>query len=195
MADPFSVKMKLVADIARKGENATPIVSKREDVRPRVDIKTEVETGQQRFEGNTGTTTSRDAQKIATSTGGAVNVGQGGGVLGHRLQTMQSGLADPDALGHEKLAALLAPHVGRPVVVTTYDRDEASDLAEAAKKHGVGDTRGTLVGVNAEGIQLKKDGRIETVRTEFWHLARIRLDDDAGTVLAQDPAYPKHFVD
>jgi hypothetical protein len=45
MADPFQVKFKLVADINKKGEGARVVPDTVRETKPRVDIKTEVETG------------------------------------------------------------------------------------------------------------------------------------------------------
>jgi hypothetical protein len=163
-----------------------------------VDIQTEVETGHEgkgKFEGSTGKTSNEDSRNIARQQpGSAVAVGKGNGVLGHLLNTAPvTSLPHPDTLTHAQLKALLTPYVGQRIALTTYDREDASTLADAAKKHSVGDTVGTLVGVVPDGVVLKKDGRDSTVNHEFWAYARIKLED--GTVLAQDPSYAKHFSD
>jgi hypothetical protein len=191
--NPFRVQMKIVADIKKTGEGAQVVKGRGEDVRPRVDITTNIETGG--FDKQAGNTSLRDGLKASGNAGAAVPVGKGGGVLGHLLATKPDALPDADQLSNADLKRLLEPHKGKPLVVTTWDREEADNLTDASKKQSVGDTRGVLVGVDAEGIRLQRNGRVETVRTEFWALARVRLDDDKGGVLAQDPSYPKLFSD
>jgi hypothetical protein len=198
----MDVKLKLVADINRKGEGASVVHNPvRQEVRPRVDIKTEVETGQSakgdqgRFEGMTRGTSAQEQTKIAKDTTGTtapVNVGKGGGVMGMLLQ-QKAAVPDPEAMTWQQLRVALTPHFGKAVVVTNYDREEASNLAQAAKSHSIGDNFGTLRDVKEDGLVLEKDGALSTVKSEFWAIARIKTT--AGEVLAQDPAYPKHFSD
>jgi hypothetical protein len=203
----MDVKLKLVADINRKGEGARVVHNPvRQEVRPRVDIKTEVETGQSdkgdtgdkgRFEGMARGTSAQEQTKIAKDTTGAgtavpVNVGKGGGVMGMLLQ-QKAAVPDPEAMTWQQLRVALTPHFGKAVVVTNYDREEASNLAQAAKSHSIGDNFGTLRDVKEDGVVLEKDGALSTVKREFWAIARIKTT--AGEVIAQDPAYPKHFSD
>jgi hypothetical protein len=189
----MDVKFKLVADIHRKGEGATVVTNPvRQEVRPRVDIKTEVETGKGGFEG-TGRGTSTDEQaKIAKDAAAPVQVGKGGGVMGMLLQ-QKAAVPDPEAMTWQQLRVAIAPHFGKAVVVTNYDREEAKNLAEAAKSSSIGDNFGVLRDVKADGVVLEKDGALLTVKSEFWAIARIKTT--AGEVIAQDPAYPKHFSD
>jgi hypothetical protein len=186
----LKVSFKLVADVRKPGEGVSragtpaPLVAKSERTKPRVDIKTEVET----YDAKPGRT---DGARVS-GVNGKVNVGAGGGVLGHLLATKseKADVPDPKKLNASELRALLAPYVGQEVVVTNHDKD--TTLAVAAKKGDVADARGILVGVDDEGsIQLKKDGRVNEVSSEYWAFARIRVD--GGPVIAQDPAYPRHY--
>ncbi|HEY4223894.1 MAG TPA: hypothetical protein VGO62_21210 [Myxococcota bacterium] len=188
-AKGLTVKMQLVADIAKKGEGAK--VVKNAPVAPvqaRVDITTDVDTG--------GAFDKKSGSADGTRTiGNGAPVGAGGGVVGFRIQSAREAppLANPDALSTAELRALLAPYTGRSVVVTNYDRD-AGSLARAVKQGDVADTRGVLMGVSDDGIQLKKDGKVNTVQKEFWVTAQIRLDDHEQTALARDPDYSKHYA-
>jgi hypothetical protein len=190
----LSVQVKLVADIQRKGEGAKVVQSPvREDVKPRVDIRTEVETGG--FEGkNSARTSAGELGKVSTApVTQSVATSQGKGLLGHRLSTTL--LPDPTKLTTAELKALLEPHFGRSVSVTTYDREEAATLAEAVRTHNLGDAHGILRGVTDEGLVLEKDGRVHTTNSEYWAIARIKVTGDDAKVVAQDPSYPRLFQD
>lgn len=198
-------KFVLVADIAKKGEGAKVVTqAPTTGATSRVEAKVDVETGGAKPVSSTSTaplpsTTAAQAQKIPTQAGGAVNVGKGGGVLGHLLaQKSTSALPDPAAVPWQELRAALAPFFGKNVVVTSYDKDEASSLAQAAKSASLGDTHGVLKDVTAAGIVLQTANQREpaVVQSEYWAVARVRLNE-AGDLraLAQDPSYPKHFTD
>jgi hypothetical protein len=189
----MDVKFKLVADINRKGEGANVVNNPvREDNKPRVDIKTEVETGKGKFDGTGTGTSAQDAEKIAKQSGGAVAVGKGGGVVGMLIATKRD-IPDPEAMSWQQLRTALQPHFGKAVLITSYDRDEAKNIAEAAKSSSIGDNFGILRDVKEDGVVIEKDKQLLTVKTEFWAIARIKTAE--GEVLAQDPAYPKHFTD
>ena len=189
----MDVKFKLVADINKKGEGATVVKNPaREEIKPRVDIKTEVETGKGKFEGTGTGTSSAEAEKIARQSGGGVAVGKGGGVVG-MLIAIKRDIPDPEAMSWQQLRTALQPHFGKAVVITNYDRDEAKTLAEAAKSNSIGDNFGILRDVKEDGVVIEKDKQLLTVKNEFWAIARIKTAE--GELLAQDPAYPKHFTD
>lgn len=193
----MDVKFKLVADINRRGDGAKVVTHPvQQEVRPRVDIKTEVETGQSdnkgRFEGTSRGTSTEEQRKISKDAAAPVAVGKGGGVMGMLLQ-QKAAVPDPEAMTWQQLRVALTPHFGKAVVVTNYDREEAQNLAQAAKSSSIGDNFGVLRDVKADGVVLEKDGALLTVKSEFWAIARIKTT--AGEVLAQDPAYSKHFSD
>src|SRR5688572_28661657 len=155
----FDVKFKLVADINRKGEGARVVPDTVRETKPRVDIKTEVETGGAKpikakqddgrghFDHAAGATNTSDVPVQA----GPPSAGKGTGVLGH-LIGMKRSIPDPEAVTWQQLRAALEPHFGKPVVVTNYDREEATSLAQA--KNTLGDNEGILRNVTAEGVEL-----------------------------------------
>jgi hypothetical protein len=140
----------------------------------------------------THTLASLDAARNRASQG---NVPSGKGVLGMLIAEKAAvALPDPAVMSWQELRAVLLPAFGKSVVVTSYDREDASTLAEAKKSHSVGDTTAILVDVTAEGLVLKTgDHKPSTLHSEFWALARIK--EAGGKSLAQDPTYPKHFID
>jgi hypothetical protein len=187
------VSIKLVADVAKKGEGAKIVQNPAsKDAGARVGITTDVETYQ-----SGGKATQQAGENVVGTQGKSVEVTKGAGVLGHLLKAQAAAqVPDPASLNTAQLRELLAPHFGKPITVTSYDKEDAATLAEAKKSHSIGDTHAVLVNVTDEGLVLKKDGKESTLHTEFWALARIRLNEDgARDVIAQDPSYPKHFVD
>jgi hypothetical protein len=186
----LSVQMKLVADVQRKGEGAKVIHNPpSQPTAPRVDIKMEVET----YDRKAGTSTAASTSGLPKTTGAPVKVGAGGGVLGHLLATKNEAVPDTTKLSNAELKKHLEPFLGQPVVVSNYDKDEHASLADAAKKGGVADQRGILKGMSDEGLLLEINGKPSTMQTEFWALARIKIDAPDGKVLAQDPAYAKTY--
>ncbi len=188
-----SVQVRLVADVERTGEGAKVVKhgGGGGEVRSRVEIAAD-----DGFKG-TAAGTGRLPASLPGDNKSPVAVGAGKGVLGHLLSAaVTPSVADPGQLSAAELKALLQPFFGRPVVVTTYDKDDASSLKDALKAQSVGDTRGTLVDVGPEGLVLEHEGgKQDTVRGEYWAVARIRLDDGDRRVVAQDPSYPKLFAD
>lgn len=187
-AGNMSVTIRVVADLQKKAENATPVTARGNvgTVTSRVEVKTQVETGgATAYAGANGRTTAADAQKISTGKAGPPPT-QGGGVLGFLLK----GAAAPATPDPTKATlADLKAHVGKEVVVTTFDREAFSALKEAARKGDVADTKAVLLGVTPEGLLLADDARGKNKRvlqTEFWAVARVTVAD---TAVLQDPAW------
>src|SRR5262245_35981024 len=112
------VKFKIVADINRKGENARVVSNPTTTTenKPRVDIKTEVETF-----GAGGKATTSQGTKAVGNSGGSVSVGKGGGVLGHLLTqaTPPAEIPDTTKMSNAELKKALEPYFGHAVAVTT----------------------------------------------------------------------------
>lgn len=215
-AGNVELQMKLVADLQRKGEGAKVVPGAGGKTTARVDIKTEVETGGAKEVQAKGTPTAERAavfqgggsldkkglEQVPTETTLAQR-SQQGGVLGFRMGQLvadktTAGAAsgfDPTKATAEDLRAF----VGQRMTITTWDKDEASSLAEAAKKGMVIDTVGVLVDVTPEGLVLKDDPKSKETRellSEYWDLARVKVHGDDGTKVALlHPDYDRVYVE
>ncbi len=196
-AGKLSVTVRLVADLQKKAEHATPITGK-SPVGPttaRVDVKTQVETGgaapkAATYSGANGTVSARQAQHISDGKSGPPPT-RGGGVLGFMLN--QAG-AIPAAVDPTKATLKdLTAHVGQEIVVTTWDKEGFASLKEAARKGDVADTKAFLLGITPEGLVLADDVKGKNKRvlqTEFWAVARVSVGDAA---VLQDPAWASTY--
>jgi hypothetical protein len=177
------VQVKLVADIQRGKDaekNAKVVESRGGGIKPRVDIKTEVETyGASEFkEGG-----KASASTVATTPQQhGAPVAAGGGVLGFLMA--EKGAAAPTAdippfvedPTQTKLEDLQR-FQGMKLKVTSFDPDEYSSLQEANRRGDSVDSFGVLEEAKADALVMKReDGRTTELDPELWTVAEVEVE-------------------